>query len=79
MSRSAVAWLLSAGLLACSNPAEPVAHSIEEFDSRLELLRQQAHIPAISVAIAENQRLAWSKGYGTANLTANRPAADTTF
>lgn len=45
---------------------------------RLESLRQQAHIPAISVAISENQRIAWSKGYGTADLDANRNASDST-
>lgn len=74
----AVAWLVGLGLLACSNPTEPVARSIEEFDRRLESLRQQAHIPAISVAIAQNQRIAWSKGYGTVDLTTNRTASDTT-
>ena len=75
----AVAWLAGgSGLLACPNPTEPVAQSIEEFDRRLESLRQQAHIPAISVAIAENQRIAWSKGYGTADLATNRTASDTT-
>ena len=74
----AVAWLASLGLLACSDPTEPVAQNIEEFDSRLESLRQQAHIPAISVAISENQRIAWSKGYGTADLGTNRKASDTT-
>jgi CubicO group peptidase (beta-lactamase class C family) len=74
----AVAWLASAGLLACSSSTEPVAQSIEEFDTRLESLRQQAHIPAISVAISENQRIAWSQGYGTADLGTNRTASDTT-
>ena len=74
----AVAWLASMGLLTCSNPAEPVAKNIDEFDRRLESLRQQSHIPAISVAISENQRIAWSKGFGTADLGANRPASDTT-
>lgn len=71
-------WLSGAGMLACSNPTEPVAQSIEEFGSRLESLRQQAHIPAISVAISENQRIAWSQGYGTADLGVNRKASDTT-
>ena len=74
----ALVWLASLVLLACSSPTEPVAQNIEEFDGRLESLRQQAHIPAISVAISENQRIAWSKGYGTADLGANRPASDTT-
>jgi CubicO group peptidase (beta-lactamase class C family) len=74
----ALARLVGMGVLACSNPSEPVARSIEEFDLRLESLRLQAHIPAISVAIAQHQRIAWSKGYGTADLATNRVASDTT-
>ena len=74
----AVAWLASWGVFACSNPTEPVARSIEEFDRRLESLRQQSHIPAISVAISEHQRVAWSRGYGIADLSTNRTATDTT-
>ena len=58
----ATGWLVGLGLLTCSNPTEPVARSIEEFDLRLESLRQQSHIPALSVAIAQNQRIAWSQG-----------------
>lgn len=77
-TRSVVTCLAGAGLLTCSSPTEPAARSLEEFDTRLESLRQQAHIPAISVAISENQRIAWSKGYGSADLGANRTASDTT-
>src|SRR5262245_37514874 len=79
--RLAALWIIPAlclGLLACSNPFEPVAQNIDEFDRRLEALRQKAHIPAISVAIAKDQHIAWSKGYGTADRTTNRMAADTT-
>lgn len=73
-----LAWLAASGLLNCSSPTEPVARSIEEFDRRLESLREQSHIPAISAAIAENQRIAWSRGYGTADLATSRSASDTT-
>ena len=74
----ATGWLVGLGLLGCSKPTEPVARSIEEFAQRVESLRQQSHIPAISVAIAQNQRIAWSKGYGTVDLATNRMASDTT-
>jgi CubicO group peptidase (beta-lactamase class C family) len=75
---TAVACLVGLGVFGCSDPTEPAARSIEEFDRRLEALRQQAHIPAISVAIAQGQRIAWSKGYGTVDLATHRMAADTT-
>lgn len=74
----AMAWLAGSSALSCSSATEPVARSIEEFDRRLETLRQQSHIPAISVAIAKDQRVAWSKGYGVADLATNRMASDTT-
>jgi CubicO group peptidase (beta-lactamase class C family) len=73
----AVAALIGSGVLTCSNPTEPAARNINEFDRRMEALRQQAHIPAVSVAIADSQRT-WSKGYGTVDLTTNRLASDTT-
>ena len=78
--RAAVAltYLLAAGRLACSNPSEPVARNIEEFEGRLESLRREARIPAISVAISHDQRIAWSKGFGVADLSTNRMAADST-
>jgi CubicO group peptidase (beta-lactamase class C family) len=74
----AVVSLVCSAALTCSNPTEPVAHNIDEFGRRLESLRQEAHIPAISVAIAANQHVAWSKGYGTADRATNRLASDTT-
>jgi CubicO group peptidase (beta-lactamase class C family) len=74
----AVGWLVCSSLLACSSATERVAQSMEEFDRHLESLRQQSHIPAISVAIAENQRIVWARGYGTADLATNRMASDTT-
>ncbi|MEX2284405.1 MAG: serine hydrolase domain-containing protein [Gemmatimonadota bacterium] len=74
----AAAWLVGSGLLTCSPRTKPVAQSIEQFDRRLESLRQQSQIPAISVAIAKNQRITWSKGYGTADIATNRMASDTT-
>ena len=74
----AAVWLVGSSALSCSNATEPVAQSIAEFDQRLETLRQQSHIPAISVAIAKNRRVVWSKGYGIADLATNRMASDTT-
>jgi CubicO group peptidase (beta-lactamase class C family) len=78
--RAAIALVCSAslGLSNCSRTTEPVSQNIQEFDQRLESLRQDSHIPAISVAIADHQRIAWSKGYGVADLSTNRVASDTT-
>ncbi len=70
--------LVCSALLTCAKVTEPVAQNVEEFDRRLESLRQEAHIPAISAVIAQDQRIAWSKGFGTADLATNQTASDTT-
>lgn len=75
----ALVWLFGGGEFACSRATEPVARSIGEFEKRLESLRQQAHIPAVSVAIAEKERIVWAKGYGIANIAQNRMASESTF
>jgi CubicO group peptidase (beta-lactamase class C family) len=60
-----------------STAASP-ATSIAEFEQRLEELRASAHIPAISAVIVEGDTVAWSRGFGTADLATGRVAADTT-
>jgi CubicO group peptidase (beta-lactamase class C family) len=49
-----------------------------EFEQQLEGLRSGNHIPAVSVVIAKDQRIVWTKGFGTADLTSGRPATDST-
>src|SRR6185436_14489390 len=71
--------LCTAAVASChSNPAEHVAASITEFDARMEALGTAAHIPSMSVAIAKDQRIAWSKGYGTPDRSKDDVTADTT-
>jgi CubicO group peptidase (beta-lactamase class C family) len=65
--------------LACGGSAtEPVAGTIAEFEERLESLRAQGRIPGMSAAIIEDGAVAWSMGFGLADVEGNRPAADTT-
>lgn len=49
-------------------------------DIWLEQTRQYAHIPALSVALVDGDRMVWSKGYGTIDTKGKRPAtADTIY
>ena len=49
-------------------------------DIWLEQTRQYAHIPALSVALVDGDRMVWSKGYGTIDAKGKRPAtADTIY
>jgi CubicO group peptidase (beta-lactamase class C family) len=54
------------------------ARNVTEFEQRLATLQAQARIPGISAAIARGQQVVWSIGFGTADIAAKRPAADTT-
>jgi CubicO group peptidase (beta-lactamase class C family) len=52
--------------------------SMAEFEQRLENLRGGSNIAAITAVIAKDQAVVWSKGFGTADIAAQRAAADTT-
>ena len=56
----------------------PTPTSVAEFEQRLENLRSSAHIPAITAVISAGQDIVWVKGFGIADLSTQRPAADTT-
>jgi len=55
------------------------AASIPEFEQRLDELRADSHIPAITAVISKGQEIVWVKAYGFADLAAQRPARDTTI
>src|SRR5688572_16956162 len=61
------------------DPVAPPAASIAELEVRIERLRVSSHIPAVTAVIAKGQEIVWARGFGTADLATNRPAADTTI
>jgi CubicO group peptidase (beta-lactamase class C family) len=65
---------------ACTRNEEsaPSDARFREFDSRLEELRTASHIPAISVAVAEDRKIIWSRGFGSADFGRGVLASDTT-
>jgi CubicO group peptidase (beta-lactamase class C family) len=51
--------------------ADPVRVQVETLrglETELERLRERARIPGMSAAIAENDRVLWARGFGTADL-----------
>jgi len=54
------------------------AASIQEFEQRLEELRASSHISAITAVMSNGQQVVWAKGYGIADISTQRSAADTT-
>jgi uncharacterized protein (TIGR02246 family) len=59
---------------AAASDAEPFAY----LEQRLDGIRQQLKIPAMSCAIVKDQRVVWSKGFGYADVENKIPATEHT-
>jgi CubicO group peptidase (beta-lactamase class C family) len=70
-------FVLSLLLTACG-PGAGAQTPIARFEQRLEELRTQSSIPAVTAVIAKGQQIVWSKSFGIADLATGRPATDTT-
>ncbi len=68
-----------------SLPAPAVTSPVDEqqferFAEQMDYLREQLRIPAMSVAVVEDQELVWAEGFGYADLRGEVPAtADTSY
>ena len=71
--------LLALTVSACNSatPLEPLS-SFAQFEDLLETLRANSHISAISVAIAHDQSIVYSRGFGMADIGEQRAATGTT-
>ena len=61
-----IATLLTAAGAARQKPATDLGNSA--FEGYIELLRQQASIPALSGVLIQDRVIAWERGLGFANL-----------
>jgi CubicO group peptidase (beta-lactamase class C family) len=66
----AVAALLTVGVAARQNPVQTLDLGNSAFEGYIELLRQQAGIPALSGVLIQDRVIAWERGLGFANLEA---------
>jgi CubicO group peptidase (beta-lactamase class C family) len=58
----------------------PPVNNVQELGQRLEHLRQEVKIPAISAAIARDDSIVWAQGFGLADVENHVPAtADTAY
>lgn len=62
-------------LVICFQSSASTDVSLDEFDKKLDALRQEKMIPGMSVAVVKDNQLLWSKGYGHAD--SNREIAVT--
>jgi CubicO group peptidase (beta-lactamase class C family) len=56
---------------------EPL-ENLQQFEQRLESLRKQLNIPAISAAIVKNRQIVWAQGFGYADIEKNIKATQYT-
>ena len=72
------AVVLAAVLLGCGGGLNEPSTSVAQFEQRLEELRAQSRIPAITAVITSGQEVVWVRALGTADLATGRLATDTT-
>ena len=65
-------------LLGCGGGINEPSNSVAEFEQRLEELRVQSRIPAITAVITRGQDVVWVRALRTADLATGRLATDTT-
>lgn len=85
-----IATLLSTTALTASGPADvriervesgllPIATQKEGITESIEDRMSAYGVPGLSIAVVENGRLAWAKGYGVADTGSGRPVTTTTL
>ena len=77
-----IAWSFGVFAVATSCGGDGITQtppkSLPEFEQRLADLRTSSNIPAITAVISRGQDVVWVMPSGLADVSANRPAADTT-
>ena len=64
-----LATIVLAGCEGSSGPGlEGHARNLQEFEERLDILRDQLKIPALGVALSSGSQIAWSRGLGFADI-----------
>ena len=78
--RSALLLGFSAAIAACGSAGvtSPRAATMAEFEEGLQTLQASSHVPGISAAIARDQQITWTRGFGKADIASGRAADDTT-
>jgi CubicO group peptidase (beta-lactamase class C family) len=80
--RAACATIALVGVACAETPVEPVdippLEGLQGFEGQLDSIRVALRIPGMAAAIAQGDRIVWSRGFGLADVETGRPATDTT-
>lgn len=72
MRRLTAAIVLTLGVSSCGDPVEPVIADLDELATRLESLRREYDIPALSAGIIDGDTR-WTRGLGTTSSSGQTP------
>ena len=77
--RRVLAFVAFAGACALPTHASGEETRLDAFESRVEDLRARLRIPGLSVAVVEDQKVLWAKGFGYADYENRIPATPDTL
>jgi CubicO group peptidase (beta-lactamase class C family) len=83
MPRSHALFTLTAGLTlsatVSASDGPTLQARLDELAESLEAAREKAHLPGMSIAIVKDDEVVWARGFGFADLAAERPADEETI
>ena len=72
--------ILTAGFVSAKEEKEPAPTSLQELEKEIRKVMAEKHVPGVSIAIVNRERVLWYGPLGLADVAAKRPVtADTLF
>ncbi|WP_413442380.1 serine hydrolase domain-containing protein [Synechococcus sp. MIT S1220] len=76
---SALMGTLLGTIAQLASPAKAATQPFSPLQQQIETLRQEHNIPGASVAVIQDGRIAWARGFGMADLESSRPVTEHTL
>ena len=76
---SALMGTLLGTIAQLASPAQAATQPFSPLQQQIETLRQEHNIPGASVAVIQDRRIAWARGFGMADLKNSRPVTKNTL
>jgi CubicO group peptidase (beta-lactamase class C family) len=70
---------LTLATLAPASDGPTLEQRLEKLAESLEAAREAAHVPGMSIAIVKDDEVIWARGFGLADIAAQRPADENTI
>ena len=70
---------LALATFASASDAPTLEQRLQKLAESLEAARENAHIPGMSIAIVKDDKVVWARGFGLADVAAEKPADEDTI